>query len=270
MIDPRNVCLFIPAGLKKFKLDLFERIGRHIVQLGGQVVRHDIEQMVTLADQGTIPVIGCQPESTMPIVRWRDKGMPWIYWDRGYARRVFATWLPRGDAMGKPGGYYRWHLGSFQLQKLRDVPDDRWKALRTDVAPWSKNGRHVVVASPTPTYARFHRIEGWTEQVLRDLARVTDRQIVVRDKESKRPLQSDLAGAHCLVSHGSIAAVESVILGCPVVVHPDSAAAVVGLTDLKRIEQPVYPDRQPWLNSLAYSQFDEEELVNGTLWKLIE
>jgi hypothetical protein len=35
------------------------------------------------------------------------------------------------------------------------------------------------------------------------------------------------------------------------------------------LEAPAYPDRQPWLNSLAYSQFDERELVDGTLWRLM-
>jgi hypothetical protein len=60
-----------------------------------------------------------------------------------------------------------------------------------------------------------------------------------------------------------------VILGCPVFVHPDSAAALVGQTDLKKIETPIYPDRQPWLNAISYSQFDERELIDGTVWRLI-
>jgi hypothetical protein len=98
---------------------------------------------------------------------------------------------------------------------------------------------------------------------------VTDRQLVIRDKESKRPLQADLKGAHALVTHGSIAAVESVICGCPVFVHRDSAAALVGMTDLKDIEKPIYPDRDAWVRSLCYSQFNERELVDGTLWKLL-
>ena len=92
---------------------------------------------------------------------------------------------------------------------------------------------------------------------------------MIRDKESKRPLQADLEGAHALVSHGSIAAVEAVILGCPVFVHPDSAAALVGRTDLKMIERPAMPDRTKWLHSLAYSQFNERELIDGTLWSLM-
>ena len=71
------------------------------------------------------------------------------------------------------------------------------------------------------------------------------------------------------LGHGSNAAVESVILGTPVFVDRASAAALVGLTDLKQIENPVYPDRQQWLNNLAYNQWNEQELVDGTLWRML-
>ena len=184
MVDPAKVCLFIPAGLKAFKLDLFNRIGSHIKAAGGEVIEHDAEGAL-------------------------------------------------GLVLNRP------------------------------------SGRHIVIAAPTRTYARFHQCEGWLADTLDAISRVTDRQLVIRDKESKRSLQSDLQGAHALVTHGSIAAVEAVILGYPVFVHPDSAAALVGRTDLKLIERPALPDRQPWLNALAYSQFSETELVDGTLWRLL-
>jgi hypothetical protein len=264
LIDPAKVCLFIPIGLKDFKLKLFNRIGAKIEAAGGRIIRHDIG-LVDQLPKEIIPIVGCQPESTRLIARWRISGRPWIYWDRGYCRRVFATWLPRGSE----GGYYRWHRNSFQMTAIRDVPSDRWNAMRTDVLPWQKSGRHIVIAAPTRTYAKFHQCESWIADTIDALARVTDRQLVIRDKESRRSLQSDLDGAHCLVTHASIAAVESVILGCPVVVSPDSAAALVGLTDLSKVEKPVYPERQAWLNALAYSQFNEIELTDGSLWRML-
>lgn len=265
MIDPKNVCLFQPSELKKFKADLFQRIGHRIVSMGGSVVVGNVSKLKTLPKH-VIPIVGCSSYLKGTIDEWREKKRTFCYWDRGFTRRVFATWLPRGEN----GGYYRWQINCFQSQKIRDVPDDRWRALNVDVQPWKRGGRHIVIAAPTKTYAKFHGCENWIADTIDALARATDRQLVIRDKESKRSLQSDLDGAHCLVSHGSIAAVESVILGCPVVVHPSSAAALVGLIDVSKIEAPSYPDRQPWLNSLAYNQFNEQELVDGTLWRFLE
>lgn len=264
MIDPAKVCFYIPPGLQKFKLDLFERVARHIKGLGGTFVRGQIETFRNLPAD-VVPIVGCQPESAPLIAEWRASGRKWIYWDRGYARRVFATWLPRGDH----GGFYRWHVGAFQMRKVGTFAGDRWKALDIRVEPWQRGGRHIVIAAPTRTYSAVHKTEGWIADTIDALARVTDRQLVIRDKESKRSLQADIREAHCLVTHASIAAVEAVICGCPVFVHPDSAAALVGRSDLKRIEDPAYPDRQPWLHALAYSQFSEAELIDGTLWKLL-
>lgn len=264
MIDPARVCLFVPPELRKVKLALFQRIGATITRAGGSVCLGDFAALARLP-RDVIPIVGCTPELGPMIQQWRDTGRPWIYWDRGYWLRVYATWLPRGEA----GGLYRWHLGSFQQQAITEVPSDRYNARPAPVQPWNRNGKHIVVAEPTPTYQRFHRIEGWTAQMIEALRRITDRPIVTRDKESKRPLQDDLDGAHCLVAHGSNAAVEAVILGCPVIVARSSAAALVGRTSLGEIEQLAYPDRTAWLRSLSYSQFNEQELVDGTLWRLL-
>lgn len=265
MIDPARVCLFIGPGLKKFKLNLFERIGDHIKKLGGSVIKGDFAAIEALPNE-TIPVIGCSPEFSETVPRWRREGRQFIYWDRGYARRVFATWLPRGD----DGGYYRWQVNAFQMQIIRDVKSDRWDALKQPITPWAKNPNgHIVLAAGSPTYDRFHRIGGWVERTTAILKQYTDREIRVSDKETKEPLSERIKGAHALVSHGSNAAVEAAIMGCPVFVNPDSAAALVGSTDLSKIETPVYPDRTAWAHSLAYNQFNETELVDGTLWRLL-
>lgn len=268
MIDPAQTVHFRPPDLSRFKHALFDRIGQGIQAKGGAYVRDDFELLDQKVQKGRIPIVGCTPELRDYINKWKAQGKDWIYWDRGYTRRVFATDLPTGS----DGGYYRWHVGSYQLQRIGEHPPSRWLAQATPLWPWSRTGKHIVIAEPSPTYQRFHGIEGWTERTVTRLKELTDRPLVIRDKEMQRfgrKLHEDLRNAHCLVTHGSNAAVESIIMGCPVFVHSDSAASLVGQTDLSLIETPVYPDRQPWLNSLAYSQFSERELVDGTLWRLL-
>lgn len=264
MINPKCVALFIPPELKRFKLRLFERIGQKIEDRGGRIVRHDPKLIEALPDD-IFPIIGCTPAFRNIIPQWKARGRNFIFWDRGYFRRVFATWLPRGEN----GGFYRWHLNCCQMQTIREVPDDRWRAAGIALRPWNKTGQHIVVADQGPNYWATHADDQWIARTIAEVKRHTDREIRIRGKESKIPLDDDLAGAHALVTHGSIAAVESVIMGCPVFVGPCSAAALVGQTDFSKIESPIYPERQAWLNSLAYSQFNEAELIDGTLWRLI-
>lgn len=268
MIDPSKVCLFQPAELKKFKADLFRRIGDGIKAQGGRVVFGDHMALDKLPED-VIPIVGCSPYLRPLILDWQARGRRWIYWDRGYYFRVFATDLP----VGINGGMYRWHLNHFQLSKIRDVNQVRWNRQPAPVWDWQREGQHIVIAEPSATYQKFHGIEGWTERTVAALKKVTDRPLVFRDKEMQRfgrKLHQDLKGAHCLVTHGSNAAVEAVIMGCPVFVDVSSAAALVGQTDLGLIETPVYPERQAWLNSLAYSQFTEAEMINGSHWRWID
>lgn len=268
-IDPAKVALWVPPDLKKFKLDLFNRIARNIESLGGRTIRDDERRLLDLPDD-VVPIIGCHPPLKGMIAEWKARGRTFVYWDRGYLMRWFATCLPQPASM--ESSYYRWHVNAFQMQRIRDVPDDRWKRLKTEVRPWQKRGRHIVIAAPTETYSRLHGCEKWIAETIKALSKVTDRQLVIRDKEQYRirPIQKDLEGAHALVTHGSNAGNEAAILGCPVFVDKSCAAALVGKTDLREIERPAYPDRQPWLNSLAYSQYTTEELTNGVLWRLID
>ena len=270
MIDPGQVAMFIPPGLKKFKLDLFERIGAKVIAAGGCTVRHDYEAVIKLPDE-LIPVVGVSPQFRGAFADWQRRGRNFIFWDRGYLRRVFATWHPTGAQLGVPGGYYRWTLNAFQMQSIEDVPDDRWRALKIEdqVKPWNKGGRHVLIAHTGHDYWDVFADRDWTSRTAAYLRTITDRPVIIRDKESRVPLYADLKGAHCLVTHGSIAAVEAVVMGYPVFVDPVCTARLVGKTDLSEIEQPAYPERLAWLRSLAYCQFNEQELVDGTLFRLI-
>ena len=133
--------------------------------------------------------------------------------------------------MGIPGGYYRWHVGTFQMETIREVPADRWNFLKLhqSVQPWKPGGDKIVIAHTLPDYWNLRSLpEDWSFQLAEQLKQWTDRPIVVRDKESKVPLYRELEGAHALVTHGSIAAVEAAIMGVPVFVDPSSAAALVG------------------------------------------
>lgn len=228
----------------------------------------DQRQLPELPDH-IIPIVGCTPSLRPYYQDWFARKRTFIYWDRGYLRRVFATWLPRGIE----GGYYRWQVNAFQMAEVRDVPDDRWRALNIggEVRSWRKGGRNIVIADTLPDYWLVRGLPlDWSKRMAEYLKVRTDRPIVIRHKESSRSLQDELKNAHCLVAHGSIAAVEAVVMGCPVFVDRESAAAPMGRIGFDDIENPVYPDRYKWLCSLAYNQWNERELCDGTLFRMLE
>jgi len=268
MIDPGKIAFWIPPELKNFKRKLFDRIGEGIRAKGGLLLYDDFRQLERIpADK--IPLVGCSPYLRPLITEWRATGRRWAYWDRAYCRRVFATDLPPGIN----GGYYRVQLDDFQMKKIKQVSDARWRLMDTPVWDWRPEGKHIVIAEPSETYQKFHGIEGWTKRTVAEIKKYTDRPLVFRNKEmqrSGRKLHEDLKGAHCLVTHGSNAAVEAVIMGCPVFVDETSAASLVGHTDISKIEEPIYPDRQAWCNSLAHNQWNEAEMCNGKVWRMIE
>ena len=60
---------------------------------------------------------------------------------------------------------------------------------------------------------------------------------------------------------------ESVCEGIPTFsMCPSSMAWECSNKSLKLIEQPMYFDRQQWLNNLGYCQWNEKESVDGTAW----
>src|SRR5262245_368000 len=269
MLNPAQVALYVPPGLRKFKLALFERIGDKVAKAGGRVIRD--YRLLDELPADFYPAIGCCPWLAPLLAKWRTEGRNWIGWDRGYLRRVFATWLPRAENIER--SYYRWHLRAYQMARIRECPDDRWRALRLAGYPraWRRGGSKIIIADTLPDYWLVRGLPvNWSAMLAERLRRQTSRPIVLRHKESQLSLEDEIADAHCLVTHGSIAAVEAVIMGCPVFVDAESAAAPMGVVGYDNLEQPVYPERQAWLNSLAYCQFNELELVDGTLWKWIE
>ncbi len=134
--------------------------------------------------------------------------------------------------------------------------------------PWRRDGRHILVATPGWGYAALFGLSDWTERTLEALRKATDRPVIVRGKGSTRPFHADLEDAWALVTHGSVAAVEAAVMGIPVFVDAESAAAHVGKTDLAKIETPARPDRAAWLRALAYSQFNLDEMLNGAMWRI--
>jgi hypothetical protein len=205
-------------------------------------------------------VWGVLRDSDRILAQAKAQSLYWFYIDHAY--------FDRGHRRS-----YRITRNRYEAGAIRRCPSDRIAELGIDTRPWRKGGREIIVCPPTDYFMQAHGSSDWLETTLATLKSVTDRPVIVREKpkegETAVPLPTALETAHALVTHSSNVAIEAVCLGTPVFVALTSAAAPVGLTDLSKIEEPVYPDRDEWLSHLAYNQYSFEEIADGRAWKML-
>jgi len=239
---------------------------------------------------GTVPTkleTWCYEDSDAPLVIrgimkhkiikqcWVDQ-RPFWYMDSGY----FGN---RPNVLN-PHGWKQWHRlvpNDLQHGSVVPRPADRWQ--RHGIAMPSRcYGSKILLAAPDEKPCVFYgiKLEEWIDQTVAKIRQHTDREIVIRERDPNRQarvasdLQSALVDIHALVTFNSIAATESVLAGVPAFALATSNAAIpVSNTDLSEIDNPWYPDRDQiyeWACHLAYGQFHNSELLDGTALRILQ
>jgi hypothetical protein len=149
-----------------------------------------------------------------------------------------------------------------------DVPDDRRAMFKAAFQAW-REPRETIVFIPAPKSIEQFYGDNWNAQALGEIAKATKRKVIIKAKTDGN-LREYLKQAHCLVSHSSVAAVEAGCFGVPVFGPATSPAYLIGESDLSQIENPVFPDRERWLNTLTYSQFTKQEITSGFAWATVK
>lgn len=190
-----------------------------------------------------------------------EEGAEFYFADSGYFRAFDC----------QPRAWYRITHNAFTKNWIDNVPNDRFESLRVPLRPWKKGGRDILVCPPFGGWVMdLFDAHAWLDKVLRDLNKYTDRPIRVRPKYSKGSIWEALEGCHALVTFMSNTATDAAVFGIPAFVPEDNQAAPLGNTDLSRIESPVYGDREGWAASLAYGQYNLEEMESGLAWEIVQ
>lgn len=169
---------------------------------------------------------------------------------------------------------FRVTRNGFQQTEIFDRPPDRWNKLLSKygvkVKPWRKGGKYILLAmSSSAVYEYFNEV-GWEDRTRYYLKQYTDREVITRKKHGGENLQQQLAKAWCVITHASMVAVDAVLAGVPVIVTGPSIARPMGHTELSKVEDPVFPDREAWFRSLAYAQYTPEEMARGIVKPLMD
>jgi lipopolysaccharide biosynthesis glycosyltransferase len=234
-----------------------------ILGSGGQISVWD----KTSQDKAPVVLRGVTKRKHMDACR--AAGRDFYYIDTGY----FGN--------GRKKTYHRITKNDMQyLGEIKHRPRDRLAATGFASRKF-RPGANILLAPPSQKLLMCYGIDldKWLEETIASIRLWTDREIIVRNKQSRSVRQSsdtmEMAlerNVHCLVTFSSIAAVEAIMLGKPAITLGPSAANPITSRELKDIENPHIPtldEVEEWAAHLAYCQFTELEMRDGTAWRIL-
>lgn len=233
---------------------------------GGKPVA--LEQNSSLLS-GAAAFYGWRPETYHLFRQASTDGRPWIYLDNSYC-------YGRDE-------YFRATVNALQHDGTGDALPDRWRRFGVRIKPWRKTGSHIVLvgqSDPWHPYVSGMSEKEWLSRITGKLRLHTDRPIVVAppklppsygEKSKASGFMSVLPDAWAVVTHSSSCAIQAAVEGVPVFCTAPCAASLMGLSDLSRIETPVYPgSRYQWMSNLCANQWTLDEMRDGTCWRALK
>lgn len=209
-------------------------------------------------------------------------GRDFYYIDTGYVGNF--------PSPGNTSGKKIWHRvvkNENQHCVIRDVPTDRWDALikqdpRLGWKGWKSGNKKILLVLPNPKACRYYNLDydTWVAETTEKIKTYSDLPIEVRVKgaRSERNLGYTIydafdSGVYATVAMNSIAALESVLYGIPAFVSVPCAASPLASNDLSQLRNPYKPDFkliEKQCYNIAYGQFTNDEIINGTAWKILQ
>ncbi len=179
------------------------------------------------------------------------------------------------------------------------VDKDHWLEIKSnigfDLQPWRTNGEHILICLQRNGGWSMQGLDvmNWCLKTISEIKKYSQRPIIVRahpgDRNAKNYLKlhepnvkistnenilDDFKNAWATITYNSSPGVASAIEGIPVFVTDPNAknsqAYSVCNTDLKNIENPVMAERQDWIEKIAMSHWNFQDLESGKAWNHIK
>ena len=254
----------------------------HAVDSDGKVDYNPILQSFVMGCGGQITYWDKTAENMTPVVvrgvtkrkvmeACRAHGRDFYYIDTGYFGNPVKGKL-----------YHRITRNDVQyFGPIMDRPDDRLAQTGIGFKKF-RGGTNILLAPPSQKLLMMYDIdlETWLNNTIEEIKKYTDRPIVIRKKQSRAvrmtedTMEMALAqDVHCLVTFSSIAAGEALLLGKPAITLGPNAAAPLcsqSLSEIECLNVPTVDEVRAWAANLAYNQFTEAEMRNGTAWRILQ
>ncbi len=137
-------------------------------------------------------------------------------------------------------------------------------------------GNKILICPPSYALARYYKfknddVELWLNDTIRAIREQTDREIIIRHKDSTTSFMKDFENAYCIVTYQSTIAIDAILSGIPSFCNEVSCAAPVSTTTLhlNKIKYPTKLEIENLVTSLLANQFTMHELKNGVAFEAI-
>jgi hypothetical protein len=182
---------------------------------------------------------------------------------------------------GKKKIYHRITKNDVQyFGAIKDRPNDRLEATGYTPKKFTK-GSDILLAPPSQKLLNLYGIDldSWMQKTIEEIKKHSDRNIVVRLKQSRSTRINDDTiemaldkDIHCLVTFSSIAATEALLYGKPAITLGPNAAGPLcshSVSEIENLKIPTLDEVYHWAKNLAYCQFTEDEMRQGIAWKIL-
>ena len=264
------------------QIDMIKTNTIHAVDSDGKVDYNPILKSFVMGCGGQITYWDKTAENMTPVVvrgvtkrkvmeACRARGRDFYYIDTGY----FGN-----PAKGKL--YHRITRNDVQyFGPIIARPQDRLAQTEIGFKKF-RGGTNILLAPPSQKLLMMYDIDldTWLNNTIEEIKRHTDRPIVIRKKQSRAvrmtedTMEMALAqDVHCLITFSSIAAGEALLLGKPAITLGPNAAAPLcsqSLSEIECLKVPTVDEVRAWAANLAYNQFTEAEMRNGTAWRILQ
>lgn len=130
-------------------------------------------------------------------------------------------------------------------------------------------GNKILICPPSYAISRYYKFENgvqdWLEKTIKIVKEQTDKEIIIRFKDSKTPWIKDFENAYCIITYQSTIAIEAILRGIPCFCDKSSSSAPVSNTSLN-LNQPFKPTLnqiEKWVDGLLANQFTMDEIRSG-------
>ena len=175
----------------------------------------------------------------------------------------------------------------------KNSPPGRFEKFGLSVNPWVRNENgSIIICGQNQLSGAWNEgsMSAWVLKTISMLRGFTERHIYIRS-HPRAPItiptlknvsmmkpqfignydvfdfNNALEKSWAVISYNSNPAIEAVLSGIPVFTDKSSLCWEIGNPDYTTIENPLTPNRDQWINDIAYTEWFEDEIKNGLPWE---